>query len=440
MDKINNIIRELELLRGKRVFIGVSGGADSIALLLLALAAELEVEVISFEHGIRGEESRADAEFTSKFCAERKVPCRVIALDVPANAAPAENLEAAARRLRLAAWEKITAEHPDSPILLGHHADDAAENLLLRLGRGSNLSGLTNLRREKRLGTLRIVRPLLPLNRAEIEDFLRTQDVSFRIDATNADPAYQRNHIRHNILTPWKQAFPQVSGGITAALAALTADAEFIELEAEKRFALIAGSSSTPLKFWQDQPDALLYRLLTRYFDLPALTAATMARVKGFLFGDGGSCQVGKYLWRRERTELIFTPLPTTAPATLAWRWRQESTVRWGNFLLTAELGTGLPAELAPDPSRAYFNALLLADTLAITPREPGDTLRLFSGRQKSVKELFIAAKLSADEKAARPIIRANGVIIWIPGIANSDFAPAAPTGATVTLRIVSES
>ena len=440
MNKFANIIRELERLCNNRVFIGVSGGADSLALLLLAIAAKLNVEAVSFEHGIRGEESIKDAEFTRDFCAERGVHCRIIPLNVPGNMEAGENLEAAARRLRIAAWEKLLAEEPNAIILLGHHADDAAENLLLRVGRGGNLSSLTNLRREKQLGKLRVIRPLLQLCRAQIEEFLQEQHVDFRTDSTNLDTSYQRNYIRHKILTPWMRTFPPVAGGIAASLSALMADAEFIETEAGKRFDLIAGKDSTPFAFWQDQPDAMLYRLLTRYFELPALTIGTMARVKRFLAGDGRACQIGMHQWQRERDELVFAPLPPGTPPAAEWCWRQEPTIRWGEFLFTAILRTGLPPTLAPDASCAYFNADELPNALDISVRNSGERMRTFAGKQKSIKDLFINAKLTQNEKTVHPIVRANGVIAWVPGIANSDLAPASPTGKTVILRVATES
>ena len=214
MTKINAVCNKLKMLGKVRILAGVSGGADSIALLLLLLRAGLDVQAVHFEHGIRGAESVADADFVVKFCRERGVACRVIPLNVPERLRRGENLEAAARRMRLEAWQGLVLEFPGCIIALGHHRDDAVENFLLRFARGGNLSGLTNLRSQKELEGLRIIRPLLELSRAEIEEFLHNEGVdNFRTDLTNLDDAYQRNFLRNNVLRPWREKFPAVESG-----------------------------------------------------------------------------------------------------------------------------------------------------------------------------------------------------------------------------------
>ena len=140
----------------RTVYASFSGGADSLALLVrlseLGKTAPWEIRAVHFEHGIRGAESLADAEFCRTVCDRLGVPLQVISLNVPENLGTGEGVEAAARRLRLDAWRGIVVRTEKKPaaVALGHNADDRIESLFLRLMRGSNLSGLHALHAVRR--------------------------------------------------------------------------------------------------------------------------------------------------------------------------------------------------------------------------------------------------------------------------------------------------
>ncbi|MEI8245022.1 MAG: tRNA lysidine(34) synthetase TilS, partial [Lentisphaerota bacterium] len=136
--------------KGYKVYAGFSGGADSTALLLTlhSLAAELSIELqaVHFEHGLRGQASLDDAVWCEDFCQSRQIPFTGITLDVLSFRYPGENIEAAARRLRIQQWVEMLAGQKNAVVALGHHAGDRIENLFIRLCRGSNISGLTAMR------------------------------------------------------------------------------------------------------------------------------------------------------------------------------------------------------------------------------------------------------------------------------------------------------
>ena len=141
--------RFAEKVKGKHLYCSFSGGSDSLALLLLLdhwKTIGFTLSAVHFEHGFRGEESLLDAEFCRKKCGEMKIPFRCIPLHVPENLLPGEGEEAAARRLRLFWWKKIVADPEKELIATGHHGGDVAENMLLRLFRGGNVSSLTSLK------------------------------------------------------------------------------------------------------------------------------------------------------------------------------------------------------------------------------------------------------------------------------------------------------
>ena len=224
LQQIFSFIKEHELIRaGDTVFAGVSGGADSMCL-LEALGAyqsklDFDLRVIHVEHGIRGEESLADADYVSAFCEERRIPCQIVAVDAPAySVAHACSVEEAARELRYEAFETAarTAENRGCAkkadpgdmtgaksdhdrhvrIAVAHHMEDQAETMLWQLIRGSDIKGMGAMRPVRG----RIIRPLLGSTRAQIEDFLRERDIRWREDATNSDGTYTRNRLRMDVL------------------------------------------------------------------------------------------------------------------------------------------------------------------------------------------------------------------------------------------------
>ena len=190
------------------VFVGVSGGADSVCLLLLLLEyrkrVPFSVQAVHVEHGIRGEESLEDAKFTRKLCERLGVSCHICEVDVPGYAREHRmGLEEAARSLRYDCFRRVAGESSAAvkKLALAHHADDNAETVLFQLARGSGVRGLGGIRMIRELtGGVTLIRPLLGVTRAQIEGYLREQGADWRTDATNDDTGYSRNRIRHNIL------------------------------------------------------------------------------------------------------------------------------------------------------------------------------------------------------------------------------------------------
>ena len=171
---------------GCRLFCGFSGGADSTAALLLARKYaprwKCTLEAVHFNHHLRGAESDAEAERAAEFARNLNIPFRCIDLHIDLH----ENLESAAREARLKAWQTLAAG-TDSAVILGHHADDRRENLLIRLCRGSNSHGLSSMRSTSVVGGVTFIRPLLRMTRKEIELFLKENGVNtWAMDSSNA--------------------------------------------------------------------------------------------------------------------------------------------------------------------------------------------------------------------------------------------------------------
>ncbi len=204
-------------LRGTRVLVAVSGGADSVALCrgLHAIAAEqhLELTLAHLNHQLRGEQSDADAVWVAQFAESLGLPCVTKTLDVVGRVAlTSESLEEAARNLRYATLIDIARDRDCLAVAVGHTADDLVETVLHHIVRGTGLAGLRGMPRARQLADgLQLVRPLLDVSRADIENWLDAQQQDFRMDSTNAEPTYTRNRIRHALLPMLERDFnPQV--------------------------------------------------------------------------------------------------------------------------------------------------------------------------------------------------------------------------------------
>ena len=215
---------------GDRVCAAVSGGADSVAMLLL-LAAEnalpknalgVGLSAVHVHHGLRREEADTDLAFVEQLCLRLEVPLHVHRASVPdrlavgANPARNETVEEAARLLRYEVFERLIREGHAGSVLTAHTLDDQAETVLIKLLRGAWTEGLSGIfpvlkvegERSGKPGN--IVRPLLGIRRKELEDYLRGCGQTWRTDSTNADEAYTRNRIRHHLLPILREYNPAI--------------------------------------------------------------------------------------------------------------------------------------------------------------------------------------------------------------------------------------
>ena len=217
----------LGLEPGQRLLLAVSGGADSLALASpvwrRAPARGGQPRALSVNHGLRTE-AGDDAAHAVSVCAALGIPCRVTAVDVPGRRRQGEGVEEAARRLRYAALEEERRRCGADWILLGHHAGDAEEDMLLRLLRGTGWPALGGMR--ARDDKRHVLRPLLATPPKELRDHLRAIGINWREDHSNTDTRFTRNRIRHTILPLLRTENPALSTALARLrdLAALDAD------------------------------------------------------------------------------------------------------------------------------------------------------------------------------------------------------------------------
>lgn len=240
IEEVRRVIEQEKLIQaGDVVLVGVSGGADSVALLLMLLEYRRKVafslQVVHVEHGIRGAESVADAQFVEELCARLAVSYQICRVDVPLYAAEHHmGLEEAARVLRYECFGKVATEisGKEKKIALAHHADDNAETILFQMVRGSGIRGMSGMRVKREFGEdITLIRPLLCVTRCEIEEYLKECGEAYRIDCTNQDTGYSRNRIRHEVLPQLTQINTRAVRHITQSAKQLAEITDYLEGE-----------------------------------------------------------------------------------------------------------------------------------------------------------------------------------------------------------------
>jgi len=191
------------ILPNGRIGLAVSGGSDSVALAFLLTKggkkrnAAKRFVVLHVDHGLR-RESKEEYRFVRALAKRLGVPFKGTHAKVERKAG--ESLEMAARRVRLAFFEKCMASMNLDAIATGHHMDDVAETFLMRIKRASGPEGLAGIKETSQVGAIRFVRPLLGCRDSELKDYLRKYGEEWREDASNDDVSIERNKVRHKVV------------------------------------------------------------------------------------------------------------------------------------------------------------------------------------------------------------------------------------------------
>lgn len=433
--------------RGSRVLVAVSGGADSIALLLLlhrvAGSLELHLEAAHLDHGLRPE-SPDDARFVEHFCADLGVPLTRERREVAVLARKCRgNLEEIAREVRRDFLMATARSRSCQWVALGHHADDQAETFLMRLVRGSGPSGLAGMR----MIDPPIVRPLLVYLRAELLAYLQEEQVSWREDASNSDTAFTRNRIRQDLLPLMVTYNPNV----VAQLAGLCA-----QLDQDKQFwAGLVAKELARCGHWQGgvftldrlqliaAAPALAGRLVRAALeqvrgDLRGLTAGHVADVLELANAElpqGELDLPGTWVARRYDRLRFCRLRPADAdPVEMVLEGPGLYRLPQGQALkLTLE--TRAQGESA---GAVEFAAAATPFPLRLRSWRPGDRFRPSGMRgTKKLQDLFVDLKLPREERQQAVLLLQGDEILWVVGVRRS--AGRRPRMAGEVLRAVVE-
>lgn len=235
---VRNTIKKFGLLKkGETVLIGVSGGPDSVCLLYILNNLKkdlgLKLQAAHIDHMLRSD-SASDLKYVQDLCNRLKMPLDSARIDVR-SLAKKGSLEEAARNARLDFFFKTAKAIKADAIALGHNLDDQAETVLMRILRGSGLSGLSGILPKRNILGFRVIRPLIEVNRKKIEAFLKKRKIRARIDSTNKQQVYFRNKVRHKLLPLLKKEYsPNIKGLLANMAESVALDYDYLAQATEK--------------------------------------------------------------------------------------------------------------------------------------------------------------------------------------------------------------
>lgn len=273
-----------------RLLVGVSGGADSVALLRLALLKGCEVQAVHVNHGLRGRASDEDEVFVRRLCAALQTPLLVYRAHPPERAG-----EAWARQARYAFFHEAMAQTGCEALALAHHRDDQAETLLEHLLRGAGLTGLSGMAAVSEHEGMRLVRPLLTFSRRQLQDALRDAGQTWQEDASNADVRYLRNAVRWELLPLMERLAPGAGERLAATAALLRQEEDGLAVQAEAFLQAHGGSTWVCLRPLLGENRAMQARIIRLLWQRAA-----------------GHCQAERSL-SRQQTEALLALLPQGA-------------------------------------------------------------------------------------------------------------------------------
>lgn len=449
--------------RGERIVVAVSGGADSTALLHImkeiAAGEGLELICAHLNHGLRGSEADRDADFVRELAMRLDVPFELGYADVLTYMKESgKGLELAAREKRYEFLRCTAVRYDAASIAVGHHADDQAETVLMRLLRGSSPSGLAGMRFKRREKNVELIRPLLRIYKSDLLRACEESGIPYMTDSSNLSTEYTRNSLRLDVLPFLGQYNDQLAVSLNRLAEVSGSEDDFLAWEASKAYAEIVRADKGGALF-KIAPFASLHvalqrrliKLILNYLPL-STEESDFIKIEAVRIGavqdrpTTWSLDLGGG-WRAMREYGTIRFVSGAAESQIPHytysveQFPAEVTIPGtGRTLRITRLPAGMDTAIAKAASNdeALFDADELVCPLTVRSRLPGDAMKVMGlNGSKKVKDIFIDEKIPPSFRSRIPMVTdADGRILWIPGVRRSAHA-AVSRHTSVALHLV---
>ncbi len=474
---LRDFIQRHDLIpRHARVIVGVSGGPDSLALLhaLRRLAPKWgwQLHVAHLNHGLRPE-AEAEAHFVAELAAAWELGCTVEQEDVQALAThPGISIEEAARQARYAFLGRVAQRLCAPVVVVGHHADDQVETMLMHLLRGSGLAGLRGMSPSVALEGLhlsvaraahqdeawdfsgiQLVRPMLLFSRQEILSYCQENALEPRWDVSNLDATYFRNRLRHQIIPQLKAINPNLNQVLTRTAFVLQGDYQVLQMHRDALWAELVRQEPGRVRLQLcpfrklprgDQRALLRRAIITLRPEHRNISWEHTEQVLELLAAKPQQASGGPYTltagleaWLSYQwldvQESHFIPVEAPQiPAEQQLQLPGEVTLgsRWRLVARQEDWAPGAtPWQIAPPTNDTIWLPIDIPQPLTVRPRHPGDKMRpLGLGAEKSIKDLMNTHKIPRSERVRWPLlVDAKGRILWLVGRRVAEWAQVHP-------------
>src|SRR5690554_106427 len=403
---------------GDKIVAAVSGGADSLCMAHALQCAlkfmDAQLLIAHVNHQLRGEDADADARFVCTWAEEMGLPRAVVKIDVRRQGG--ESLQSIAQDQRYAALRKICHDFGANKLATAHHADDQVETFLLNLLRGSGSRGLKGIPPERRLDAkVKIIRPLLSVNRTEIEQYCAENQLKWRTDVSNDSLYYQRNRIRHQLLPQLRSFNSGVDKVLLNTIDNLRKDQELLaELTAqalervEEDSSLFFAPRALSSQGLAGLPPALQNRVVLDLLPEDCESAHVDAVLDLIKAQTGSSVDLpGRHRAYRLHDSIAIGGLPP------------EDVVTDTSVPIPGRSSVGeftLVIDTQPFPNCQEFYLPNDSNNIVVGSRRPGDYIHLPGGGKK-LKDFMIDRKVPRWLRDRYMVFRTSGAVFWVPGL-----------------------
>lgn len=427
-DKLRALNRQYGMFpAGAVVICAVSGGADSMCMLHLlnALAPEwgFSIRCAHFNHHLRGEESLRDEIFVRERCREWGIPFHRGGADVAQQAARiGRGVEETARLLRYEYLEQVARDVGGTRIVTAHTANDNAETVLHHLVRGSGLQGLTGISPCRGM----LVRPLLTVTRAEVEEYCALHGIPYVEDSTNTDEGYTRNFLRHRVIPLLEQVNPRAVETLSAAADRLRADNEYLDAAASQ--AVEEGRMTdegyvVEARILAELPDPIAARAVRRAMERAGGGKnCTAAHIRALLelsrsADPSARADLPGLTAFREYDRLVLAPTKERAQPPQAVLLQREGETVYGDTGWTVTCRKAVcPNTNGINPDTFFLSCAGLEGDPVLRPRQTGDMIKLPGRAGKTLKKLLIEEKVPVGRRDLLPVLADGRGVLAVAG------------------------
>lgn len=432
IDKVDKTIKKYNMLHfNDHVLVGLSGGPDSVCLVYVLNSFKqkysLRLSAAYIDHGLRPKDVPKEIEFCENLCKQLNIDFYTKSVSVKEFSLQEKiSIQEAARILRYSALEHISLNIKANKIAIAHNADDQAETVLMRLLRGAGPAGLSGIPPVRK----KIIRPLIEIERHEIESYLRERGIEFIFDPSNSNIKYFRNRIRHTIMPVIKSICPKATKIISKTAEILREENDYINTSVTKALMrIISRKSEHKVELFCNPMEILNIVVLRR-----ALRFAidSIKGLKGIEFDHIEEIitliKKGKpgdrvYLPRGIRaikgySTIIITSEPPAKLGTYEIDAPKEIFLKEISMTLSLKLlNREEIADFTGNKTTLYVDADKIKFPVIVRARKEGDYFYPFGfGKRKKLQDFFVDEKVPRDERDSIPIIENQGEIVCIVG------------------------
>ena len=445
LDKVINYIKENKIIQqDDRILVALSGGPDSVCLLHMLYRIKdkfnLKLGAIHINHMLRGEEADKDENYIIDLCEQMGIKHYVKRINIEYIAKETNvSLETAGRNERYKAFEEIKIKDKYNKIAVAHNANDQAETILMRIMRGTGLEGLTGIKPQREGG---IIRPILCLNRQEIEDYCEYNGLNPRIDASNYDRHYSRNRVRLDILPYMRDNFNKdIIDTLNRMTILLQKDNEFIEEYSQKCYNIYCKKHNNKLEIlkelFEKEMESIITRVVIIAFKEISKSYQNFEMKHIYEIVNLASRETGKKinLTNNIICENLYGNIVLSKNDNKYYNSCVKTEIKldkdniienieFNNYIINFEVIENKKKEkFTKNNLIKLFNYDKIEKEILIRYRKDGDKIiPLGMSGSKKVKDIFINSKVPREERDNTPILCFDDKISWIVGYKTSQL------------------